>query len=186
MKILSFFPIFWGHFFPPGSGSGICMRIRIQQLKLMRIHADPDPKPWRKALITVWACWVVTKSGLAKQILNCPLRYRTPKERWQGKFTAHATRSWAARNPNHCTQSGTLRYPAPPSRFCMYISWHTHQPTAVGVGTTDQVQNWKGMLKETSFGHIQAKNPESNSYLYEIEILLVQGGRERCNNAAPT
>ena len=22
------------------------MRIRIQQLKLMRIHADPDPKPW--------------------------------------------------------------------------------------------------------------------------------------------
>jgi hypothetical protein len=22
------------------------MRIRIQQLKLMRINADPDPKPW--------------------------------------------------------------------------------------------------------------------------------------------
>jgi hypothetical protein len=22
------------------------IRIRIQQLKLMRIHADPDPKPW--------------------------------------------------------------------------------------------------------------------------------------------
>ncbi len=24
------------------------MRIRIQQLKLMQIHADPDPKPWNK------------------------------------------------------------------------------------------------------------------------------------------
>ncbi len=35
-----------GHFCPPGSGSAIWMRIRIQQLKLMRIHADPDPKPW--------------------------------------------------------------------------------------------------------------------------------------------
>ncbi len=33
---------------------------------------------------------------------------------------------------------------------------------------------------------MQAKNPESNSYLYEIEILLVLGGRERCSNAAPT
>jgi hypothetical protein len=34
-------------FFPPGSGSAICMRIRIriQQLKLMRIHADPDTDP---------------------------------------------------------------------------------------------------------------------------------------------
>jgi hypothetical protein len=24
------------------------IRIRIQQLKLMRIHADPDPQPWYK------------------------------------------------------------------------------------------------------------------------------------------
>ncbi len=29
-----------------GSRSAIWMRIRIQQLKLMRIHAEPDPKPW--------------------------------------------------------------------------------------------------------------------------------------------
>ncbi len=44
------FSIFWGHFCPPGSGSVIWMRIRIriQQLKLMRIH--PDPKPWKKIL----------------------------------------------------------------------------------------------------------------------------------------
>ncbi len=37
------FSIFVGHFSPPGSGSGsaIWMRIRIQQLKLMRIHVDP-------------------------------------------------------------------------------------------------------------------------------------------------
>jgi hypothetical protein len=27
-----------GQFCPPGSGSAICMRIRIQQLKLMRIR----------------------------------------------------------------------------------------------------------------------------------------------------
>ncbi len=41
------FSIFVGNFCPPGSGSAIWMRIRIriQQLKLMRIHADPDPKP---------------------------------------------------------------------------------------------------------------------------------------------
>ncbi len=38
MKILSFFSIFFGHFCPPGSGSAICMRIRIQKLKLMRIR----------------------------------------------------------------------------------------------------------------------------------------------------
>ncbi len=40
------FSIFSGHFSPPGSGFGsaICMWIRFQQLKLMRIHADP--KPW--------------------------------------------------------------------------------------------------------------------------------------------
>ncbi len=47
--ILDFFLCFVGHFCPPGSGSGsaIWMRIRIQQLKLVRIHADPDtdPKP---------------------------------------------------------------------------------------------------------------------------------------------
>jgi hypothetical protein len=45
MKILSFF-LFFGSFFPSW------IRIRIQQLKLMRIHADPDtdpdPKPWSK------------------------------------------------------------------------------------------------------------------------------------------
>ncbi len=41
------FSIFVGHFCPPGTGSAIGMRIRIQQLQLMRIHADPDtdPKP---------------------------------------------------------------------------------------------------------------------------------------------
>ncbi len=47
MKILYFFSIFVGHFCPPGSGSGYAIwmriRIRIQQLKLMRIHADPEP-----------------------------------------------------------------------------------------------------------------------------------------------
>jgi hypothetical protein len=42
------FSIFVSHFCPPGSGSesAILMRIRIQQLKLMRIHAHPDPKPF--------------------------------------------------------------------------------------------------------------------------------------------
>ncbi len=49
MKILYFF-YFLGHFCPPGSGSAIWMRIRIQQLKLMRIHADPDPEPWLPVL----------------------------------------------------------------------------------------------------------------------------------------
>ena len=41
------FSIFVGHFCPPGSGSGsaIWMRIRIQQLKLMGILADPDTDP---------------------------------------------------------------------------------------------------------------------------------------------
>jgi hypothetical protein len=38
MKNLDFFPIFVGHFRTPGSGSAIWMRIRIQQLKLMRIR----------------------------------------------------------------------------------------------------------------------------------------------------
>jgi hypothetical protein len=44
MKFWTFF-IFVGHLCPPGSrsGSAIWMRIRIQQLKLMRIHVDPDP-----------------------------------------------------------------------------------------------------------------------------------------------
>jgi hypothetical protein len=43
MKILNFF-IFVGHFRPPRSGSLFKMRnrIRIQQLKLMRIYADPS------------------------------------------------------------------------------------------------------------------------------------------------
>jgi hypothetical protein len=39
MKILTF-TIFVGHFCPPRSGSW------IQQLELMRIHADQDPQPW--------------------------------------------------------------------------------------------------------------------------------------------
>ncbi len=39
MKILSFFLFFWV-IFPSW--------IRIRKLKLMRIHADPDPKPWKK------------------------------------------------------------------------------------------------------------------------------------------
>ncbi len=38
MKIL-YFSIFVGHF------SFLPSWIRIQQLKLMRIHADPDPQP---------------------------------------------------------------------------------------------------------------------------------------------
>jgi len=41
--------IFVCHFCSPGSGSGSAIwmgiRIRIQQHRLMRIHADPDPKP---------------------------------------------------------------------------------------------------------------------------------------------
>jgi hypothetical protein len=46
MKILSFF-LFFCVIFPLLDGSAICMpiRIRIQQLKLMRSHADPDPYP---------------------------------------------------------------------------------------------------------------------------------------------
>ncbi len=44
MKILDFF-LFVGHFHPPGSGSAIWMRIRIQQPKLMRTHVNPDPDP---------------------------------------------------------------------------------------------------------------------------------------------
>ncbi len=52
MKILSFFQ-FFGHFFPSW--------IRIQQLKLMRIHAgpdpdtDPDPKTW--FCLKMERCW---------------------------------------------------------------------------------------------------------------------------------
>ena len=46
---------FSGYFCPPGSGSAIWMWIRIQQLELMRFHADPDPKPWynRKELTKI-------------------------------------------------------------------------------------------------------------------------------------
>ena len=33
------------HFFPPESGSAYRMRIRIQEGKWMRIHADPDTQP---------------------------------------------------------------------------------------------------------------------------------------------
>jgi hypothetical protein len=52
------FSIFSVHFCPPGSGSAICMRIRIQKLKLMRIHADPDtdPKPWFRGSGSVPKC----------------------------------------------------------------------------------------------------------------------------------
>ncbi len=51
MKILYFFPIFVGHF-----ASWIRIRIRIQQLKLMRIHAypDPDQKPWMEVPVTAF------------------------------------------------------------------------------------------------------------------------------------
>jgi hypothetical protein len=47
MKILYFFQ-FFGSFLP--SAFKLLIRIRIQQLKLMRIHADPDtdPQPWRQ------------------------------------------------------------------------------------------------------------------------------------------
>ncbi len=38
MNIIYFFSLFVGHFLPSW--------IRIQQLKLMRIH--PDPQPWKK------------------------------------------------------------------------------------------------------------------------------------------
>ncbi len=46
-KFCTFF-YFCGSLCPPGSGSAIWIpiRIRIQQLKLLRIHADPDPQPW--------------------------------------------------------------------------------------------------------------------------------------------
>jgi hypothetical protein len=44
MKILSFFLLF-GVILPSW------IRIRIQQLKLMRIHADLDPEPWLRILI---------------------------------------------------------------------------------------------------------------------------------------
>ncbi len=37
-KTWSLFSIFWGDFCLPGSGSVFCMRIRIQRLKLTRIH----------------------------------------------------------------------------------------------------------------------------------------------------
>jgi hypothetical protein len=48
MKILDFF-LFCGSFLPSW------IRIRIQQLKLMRIHADPDPdpKPWKNAVLRI-------------------------------------------------------------------------------------------------------------------------------------
>jgi hypothetical protein len=32
------------------------IRIRIQQLKLMRIHADPDPKPWPPVSKFILSC----------------------------------------------------------------------------------------------------------------------------------
>jgi hypothetical protein len=45
-EISSLYSFFQGHLCPPGSGSAYEMRIRIQQLKLRQIHADPDPQPW--------------------------------------------------------------------------------------------------------------------------------------------
>ncbi len=34
------------------------MRIRIQQLKFMRIPADPDPKPWNRLRLQNWM-WIL-------------------------------------------------------------------------------------------------------------------------------
>jgi hypothetical protein len=49
---------FWTFFYFCGSFLPSWIRIRIQQLKLMRIHADPDPdpKPWFSMLakINAW------------------------------------------------------------------------------------------------------------------------------------
>ncbi len=65
MKILYFFSIFVGHFCPPGppgSGSAIWMRIRIQQPKLIRIrirNPDKDPQQIIKKCrnIMFWSAW---------------------------------------------------------------------------------------------------------------------------------
>ena len=40
------FSVFFLKIYPPGSGYAYWMRLRIQEAKLMRIHADLDPKPW--------------------------------------------------------------------------------------------------------------------------------------------
>jgi hypothetical protein len=88
-----------GHFCPPGSGPAIWtrFRIRIQQLKLMRIHADPDtdpdPKPW---LIRHGIRFGLTNSGLdfgLLRILNksfietCINFQGWPTSRWTGAAT---------------------------------------------------------------------------------------------------
>jgi hypothetical protein len=57
------FSIFWGYFFPSGSGSGseICMRIRIQQLKLMRIRIrNPDRGPVKMFFSRSCLAWLGT------------------------------------------------------------------------------------------------------------------------------
>ncbi len=54
------------HFCPPGSGFGSAfkMRIRIQQLKLMRILADPNPQPLliRQGRHKPWVTWRVPRT----------------------------------------------------------------------------------------------------------------------------
>jgi hypothetical protein len=49
------------------------IRIRIQQLKLMRFHADPDPKPWGGVNIGARA--------LLRKGLTISLAYRGGEER---------------------------------------------------------------------------------------------------------
>ena len=44
-SIFLHFSVFIWKTFPPGSGSAYGMRIRIQEGKWIRIHADPDPQP---------------------------------------------------------------------------------------------------------------------------------------------
>ncbi len=72
MKFDPFFN-FWGSFSP-------CeIRIQIQQLKLMRIHADPDPKPW---------IWLNTKYRCFElaPVPDLAIFSRKPKKFWRRKI----------------------------------------------------------------------------------------------------
>ena len=49
IQIINNFPAFFLQFFPPGSGSSFRKRswIWIQDGKLLQIHGDPTPQPWK-------------------------------------------------------------------------------------------------------------------------------------------
>jgi hypothetical protein len=54
------------------------IQIRIQQLKLMRIHVDPDPKPWQKDPHFVIASFTSERTKTsASGITMTPLFYLT-------------------------------------------------------------------------------------------------------------